>query len=373
MPLASILIRLDGLYGTTAVLTPLLSSGMGVIVRSKEYGLLDLPDGAARLPLPPDAQTTHPESGAQRALFDWPDLALLPCGPHVRLIVATPPATSTAKPPIGVLRAGTGYELFLTTAPQAAFTCADVLGLDLHRGSFETGLADEDREQDTDRCCSHTPCGQEFWQILNQWLWNLRLDLGQPLSPAPLRLTEFAPAAEPPSIPPSEPVGEPLSVAPQEPPSVPPSEPVEYGPAQWARPSFTNGFAGADFVPQPDGTLRCPAGHPLSVHERRPERYGSVRVVYGARIAVPVLFEHSVKKPPRRANLGKSALFFGPFHPFRLSPLLPLSHLPSIVKGRLLCPLLLAHPHLPLFFGETGHVVYFVVAGFVCCARKPSS
>ncbi len=100
-----------------------------------------------------------------------------------------------------------------------------------------------------------------------------------------MRLTEFAPAAEPPSIPPSEPVGELLSVAPQEPPSVPPSEPVEYGPAQWARRSFTNGFAGADFVSQPDGTLRCPAGHPLSVHERRPERYGSVRVVYGARIA----------------------------------------------------------------------------------------
>jgi hypothetical protein len=38
-------------------------------------------------------------------------------------------------------------------------------------------------------------------------------------------------------------------------------------------------------VPQPDGSLRCPAGHPLFVHERRPERHSSVRVVYGARIA----------------------------------------------------------------------------------------
>ena len=288
MPLAHILIRLDGLYGTTAVLTPLLSSGMGVIVRSKEYGLLDLPAVAARLTLPPDAQTTHPESGAQRALFDCPDLALLPGGPRVRLIVATHPATSTAKPPIGVLRAGTVYELFLTTAPQTAFTCADVLGLYLHRGSFETVLADEDREQDPDRWCSRTACGQEFWQILNQWLWNLRLDLGQHLSPSPVRLTEFAPAAEPPAVPPSDPVEEPLSVAPSQPPKAPPavlpSDPVEYGPAQWARPSFTKGFAGSDFVPQPDGTLRCPAGHPLSVHERRPERHGSVRVVYGARI-----------------------------------------------------------------------------------------
>jgi hypothetical protein len=163
MPLAHILLRLDGLYGTTAVLVLPLSLGMGIIVRSKEYGLLDQPAVAARLTLPPDTQTTHPESGAQRTLFDWPDLALHPCGPHVRLIVATHPATSTAKPSIGVLRAGTVYELFLTTAPQTVFTCADVLSLYLHRGSFETVLADEDREQNTDRWCSHTPCGQEFW------------------------------------------------------------------------------------------------------------------------------------------------------------------------------------------------------------------
>jgi len=297
LPLAHLLIRLDGLYGTTAVLTPLLLSGLGVIVRSKEYGLLDLPAVAARLTLPPDAHTTHPESGAQRALFDCPDLLLSPSVPPVRLIVATHPTTTPAKPPIGVLRAGIVYELFLTTAPQSAFTCVDVLDLYLHRGSFETVLADEDLEQNIDRWCSHTPWGQEFWHILNQWLWNLRLDLGQHLSPSAVRLTEFAPAAEPPSgashdllpsLPPSQPAAEPLLVVshepPKAPPSVPPDEPVQYGPAQWASPSFTKGFAGSDFVPQPDGTLRCPAGHPLAAHERRSERHGSVRVVYGARI-----------------------------------------------------------------------------------------
>ena len=36
-------------------------------------------------------------------------------------------------------------------------------------------------------------------------------------------------------------------------------------------------------MPQPDGTLRCPADHPLTVQERRPERNGSLRIVYGAR------------------------------------------------------------------------------------------
>src|SRR5438552_11155030 len=49
-------------------------------------------------------------------------------------------------------------------------------------------------------------------------------------------------------------------------------------------PSFTHGFPGSAFTPQPDGTLRCPAHHPLYLQERRPERDGSLRVLYAARI-----------------------------------------------------------------------------------------
>src|SRR5947209_2062631 len=124
MPLSHILIRLDGLYGTAAVLEGFLSSGRGIIVRCKDYGLLDVPAVAARLSQPPDHYSTHPESGVSRALFDCPDIALLPSLPRVRLIVATHAATSTTKPSIGVLRDATVYELFLTTAPQAAFPCA---------------------------------------------------------------------------------------------------------------------------------------------------------------------------------------------------------------------------------------------------------
>jgi hypothetical protein len=129
MPLSHILIRLDGRYGTAAVLDGFLSSGRGIIVRCKDYSLLNVPAVAARLSQPPDHYSTHPESGVSRALFDCPDIALLPSLPRVRLIVATHPTTSTAKPSIGVLRDAIVYELFLTTAPQAAFTCADVLAL----------------------------------------------------------------------------------------------------------------------------------------------------------------------------------------------------------------------------------------------------
>jgi hypothetical protein len=187
----------------------------------------------------------------------------------VRVIVATHPEAATPAPH-GVTRDGVVAELFWTTLPPHAFTPADVLDLYLHRGSFETVLSNEDQEQDPDRWYSQTPCGQEFCQILSQWMWNLRLEFGQQLSPTPMRLTEFAPAQ--------------AVAPPQAAQSVQGEEPVSNGPPQWARQSYTKGFAGADFSLQPDGTLRWKARHPLYAQERRAERQGSVRVLYAARI-----------------------------------------------------------------------------------------
>src|SRR5260370_38942650 len=86
---------------------------------------------------------------------------------------------------------GRFYKFFPTALRPRLSDPGDVLDLYLHRGSFETVLADEDQEQDPDRWVSHTPCGQEFWQILSQWIWNLRLEFGQHLSPSAMRLTEL--------------------------------------------------------------------------------------------------------------------------------------------------------------------------------------
>src|SRR2546430_12233145 len=85
--------------------------------------------------------------------------------------------------------------------------------------------------------------------------------------------TEFAPAVvvEPP------PAVEPACSEKQTP-------QVQYASPQWARPSFPGGFPGSAFTLQADGTLRCPANRPLYPQERRPERDGSLRVLYAARI-----------------------------------------------------------------------------------------
>jgi hypothetical protein len=252
------LLRLDGLYGTGAVLPDLL--GLPFVMRCKTYGLLDLPVVQTRLHLPADQQFSLPESSLIRMLYDCPDVPVGMDGQHYRLVVATHPK-GPKKQKIGVERDGLIYELFLTQLPQEAFTPSDVVALYLHRGSFETVLWDEDCEQDPDRWCSHTACGQEAWQIVCQWTWNLRLELGHQLEPEPMRTTEFAPALKD-----------------------DPAPATGYAAAEVALPFKQGRFCGRDFLLQPDGSLRCPAGQALHATEQRHEADGSLRLVYAARI-----------------------------------------------------------------------------------------
>ncbi len=117
-------------------------------------------------------------------------------------------------------------------------------------------LADEDIEEDPDRWCSYTACGQELWQIASQWVWNLRLSLGQAMQGVQVRAIEWAPPKEAP----------PVFIA-EEPP------PEAYGPWQWAA-AFgraTGLICAEDFVLQEDGKLRCPAGASLWLSEVRQE------------------------------------------------------------------------------------------------------
>lgn len=241
---ASALLRLDGQYGTGAVIVDLV--GFAFVMRGKDDTVLDQEAVQRRLHLPADQQLSHPESGLLRHLYDYPDVAVGPEGTRCRVVVATHAAT-TPKSRVGLTRKGMVDELFFTALPQESLTAADVVALSLHRGAFEPQLADEDQEQATDRWCSHAPAGQEAWQIISQWLWNIRLELGHQLQPQPLRTTEFAPAR-------SE-VG------------------IEqgYGPPTIGAPWKAGRFSGRDFALQPDGTVRAL----LATHSR--PRKGAVK------------------------------------------------------------------------------------------------
>jgi hypothetical protein len=265
LPAERVLLRLDGQYGTGATFSDV--AGLAVIMRGKDYQLLSRTEIQFRLSLPPDQQFSRPESALVRTLYDCPEVTVSPGGQRCRVVVATHPAGSK-KPRVGVERDGVVYELFLTTLPQGAFTAADVVALYLHRGAFENALSDEDSEQEPDRWCSHAAWGQECWQIICQWVWNLRLELGHHLLPDPVRTTEFAPAHLTEQAPTAD------SMLPFQ----------GYGPAAVAFPWKAGRFCGRDFAFQPDGTLHCPAGQKLSAHERRREADGSLRVVYAASI-----------------------------------------------------------------------------------------
>ncbi len=238
-----------------------------------------------------------------RSLYDCPNVPLGAEGVPCRVVVATHPAAKK-KSPVGVTRAGVVYELFFTNLPQQAFTASDVVELYLHRGAFEPALADEDNEQDPDRWCSHSAWGQECWQLVSQWVWNLRLELGHQLEPTPLRVTEFAPAIPP--------VTEEVAAS---------SAPVAgYGPPATATSWKTGRFSGQDFPLQPDGTLRCPAGQSLRAHERRREADGSLRVVYAASLRScrpcpqreQCQWQGSATKKPRQVSVLLHPLAVGP-------------------------------------------------------------
>jgi hypothetical protein len=255
------LLRLDGQYGTGAVLADL--AGFSFVMRGKDYAVLERPEVQSRLHLPADQQFSRSESGLVRQLYDCPDVPVGPEGVRCRVVVASHLATEK-KSRIGHTRKGAVYELFFTHLPQDAFTASDVVALYLHRGAFELALADEDQEQDPDRWYSHAPAGQEAWQILSQWVWNLRLELGHVLEPTEMRTTEFAP---------------PIEEATAE------QAPVQgYGKPAVALPWKAGCFSGQDFALQPDGALHCPAGKTLRSTEQRREANGSLRVLYSARI-----------------------------------------------------------------------------------------
>ncbi len=261
LPQERALLRLDGQYGNGVVLADV--AGFAFVTRGKDYHLLDHPLIQARLPLPPDQCQQRPESPMVRSLYDCPEIPVGPDGMSCRVVVATHLA-GKKKRPIGVTRKGVVYELFFTNLPQQGFTARDVVELYLHRGAFEPQLSDEDQEIDPDRWCSHSAWGQECWQLIAQWVWNLRLELGHQLLTSPVRITEFAPAFSPP------------------PPYTAPSS--GYAPPQVGSTWKTGRFSGQDFRLQPDGTLRCPAEQTLLSHEQRREADGSLRVVYGASI-----------------------------------------------------------------------------------------
>ncbi len=308
LPHAMGLLRLDGQYGDAAVIAQMGDVGLPVVVRGRASHLLNHPQIQQVLDQPPASVVTHTNSGVVYDLFDggwlWIDEVL----PRCRVIVArraAPPAPQAVT--VGKRVGDMVYELFMTTTEDDAFLAQDIVELYHGRGAFEGVLADEDVEQDPDRWCSYTPLGQELWQIVCQWVWNIRLTLGSPLQTAPLRDIEWSPipdthAATAPSLEPVE------------------STEEAYGALNWA--GARGRFGGSAFVLQEDGTLRCPAGASLWLQEQRQETPYSQRLVF---CALREDCEHCLL---REQCLGRGARGNRPRRVSAVRRLLPLSRSP---------------------------------------------
>jgi hypothetical protein len=244
----------------------LLKTGVYFVTRARGYQILEHPQIQRVLAYPPTARVTRVNSDEVVELFDGGWLQLDEGLPQTRVVVARHCAPGSGKPLTVGKRVGEWvYELFITTLPSDGFLVEDVLDLYHGRGAFEAVLADEDIEEDPDRWCSYTECGQELWQIVCQWIWNLRLTLGKAMQGSQVREIEWAPQKEAPPV-----------LLPVEDPS------EEYGPWQWAA-AFgrATGRFGADaFTLQEDGKLRCPAGASLWLSEVRQENAFTQRAVY---------------------------------------------------------------------------------------------
>jgi hypothetical protein len=267
-PPQTALIRLDGQYGDAAVIAQIMRTGMHLVTRGKAYQLLERPQIQQVLTHPPTASAVRKNTGEVVELFEGGWLVLGEDFPAVRVIVTRYLASSPDSPVKVGKRVGAWiYELFITTLEAESFVVEDVVDLYHGRGAFETVLAEEDLEEDPDRWCSYTECGQELWQIACQWIWNIRLSLGHAMQAGELRKMEWSPAKErPPRVASSD---QPSGI---------------YGPWQLARDSGRGQIPARAFTLHDEVSLRCPAGAPLWLSEVRQENAFTQRAAYVAQL-----------------------------------------------------------------------------------------
>jgi hypothetical protein len=285
LPVASGIVRVDGQYGDSSVIADIVASGLQIVVRKRGYRWLAHPQVQAVLTQEPVARITTRESQVTYEVFDLSQMLLEDGVTSVRLLLTRRAWKHDEPISVGKVVGDWVYEQFVTTLPAEGFLATDVLDLYQGRGAFEATLADEDREGDPDRWCSLSAPGQELWQIVWQWVWNLRLAWSAGCTETPLRQMEWAP----PSTGPTQSLAEPAS-----------QEEPEYGPLEWAR-AWGGRLAAGAFVVQQDGTLRCPQGVQLWQSETRQENAFTQRLIFVAKDA------DCAPCPLRGACLGRTA------------------------------------------------------------------
>lgn len=320
------MVRLDAAYGWVKGAYICQQHSLGYLMRSSDYCLLTYPEVQERLAVAKVENLEYPDSGKQSKVYDlgfisWHSGKGLSITINTRLIVVCSDA-KTCNSKIGKRDGDKIYELFVTNRSTHQLSATDIVKLYCGRGSFEQTLNEEDIEQDPDRWCSGNGHGQEFWQLICQWLWNTRLRLGFAADNPTVRRTLWSTLSNTESnefnagisessaivneqpdqihekIPlanaltddlknngnPSSPKISNAIVTSREPVTIPTSTTkIKIMKAKATGPA-SGKFSGDDFRLQSDGTIKCPADKTMQIVGRRAStRYE--RIIYEARIS----------------------------------------------------------------------------------------
>lgn len=211
-PLAQVLCRCDGEFGSVGAMRACIDAGVPVLTRLSRYNLLD--EDEARVALQKARwRVVSNEAGRQREAAELGNFTLLPsdgaAGSRepvtVRVIVTRLARKEGEQLTHGVLREGYQLELFATTLEPTAWPAQDVVELYFGRAIIENCFAQEDREFGLERTFSFQPAGQEWMVGVGLYLWNVLvcrgLALAEPLPPTPTdQLPRPAEAVAPESV-----------------------------------------------------------------------------------------------------------------------------------------------------------------------------
>jgi hypothetical protein len=178
LPLSCAVVRTDGEHGWLHRPEEIRSHGLGFLTRFCDYRALRDVTVRGALAAGAIARTRHLDSNTERELFDLPDFVWTTNrvgSMRIRLVITRRRAALGERPSVGKRIGEWVYEMFATDRGPAVWDAAQVCALYHERGAFERVLGEEDREAPTDRWVSYAADGQEFWQILCQWVWNLRV------------------------------------------------------------------------------------------------------------------------------------------------------------------------------------------------------
>ena len=302
---ASGVLRLDGLYGVVPAVAIIATAGLGWLVRTNDRRLWKRPEVIRAMAAPAEATFAQPDTGTVREVIDvgwidWAGAKGSSLSVRTRLVLTRHTLRPGEKRKVGLLVGKIVYELFATDRSAPGWHAVDVVDLYFARGGFEQTLSEEDKEQDLDRWSSGHPHGQECWQLLSQWVWNVRLRLGvAAMAPEP-RVTLWSPAfplphndnhggsvtlpAQPP-VPACTDTAPSVSASPDTAPATNATGHQEcsaaHGEVAEAAGRGAGKYGGRDFGWTPSGDLECPAGIVLRPWTRRLEG-DHWRVIYVA-------------------------------------------------------------------------------------------